>query len=63
MTRHVIDHARQPVEGNRTRTYLEIDRRSGMHPAVKALHQRPTAQAAESSRLKEYTRIERGELA
>lgn len=63
MTRHVIDHAHQPDKGNRTRTYLEMDRRAGMHPAVRALHQRAPDRAEENSRLKEFVRIERGELA
>lgn len=63
MTRHVIDHARRTDEETRTRTYLEMDRRAGMHPAVRALHQRAPERSDENSRLKEFARIERGELA
>lgn len=60
MSRHVIDHARAPADGDRNRKFYEMDRHALMHPAVKALHQRPAVRAEENSRLTAYARIERG---
>ena len=65
MSRHIIDHARNesdPHSGvDRLRSYIEIERRAGMHPAISALRKRPAMRGQQSVRLEEYARIARGE--
>lgn len=60
MTRHIIDHSAPQAGGPRVKAYLEIDRRKGVHPAVKALSKRPATRSEASRKITEYTRIERG---
>ena len=59
MTRSIIDHAEQAAEGARMRQFLEIDRRSGMHPAVDALVRRPAERS--EAKVREFLRIDREE--
>lgn len=65
MSRHIIDHAPTKSDpqsgGERLRSYLEIERRAGMHPAIATLRQRPALRGEQSVRLEEYGRIARGE--
>jgi|GEM_PF-3388329 len=51
------------TDDNRLKHYTEIEKRQGeegSHPAVAALHRRPTERASENRRTEHYTRIERG---
>lgn len=62
MTRHIADR-REPSNGQKTRAFWDIERKSGeLHPAVRALMQK-TREPVEASRLKQYLRIERGHSA
>ena len=60
MTRHITDHSEPQAEGTRVKTYLDIDRKKGLHPAVQALSKRPATRGEASRKIREYTRIERG---
>ncbi|SIS87543.1 hypothetical protein [Phaeovulum vinaykumarii] len=60
MSRHITDHDRTH-EGDRAKAYAEIERREGVHPAVKELNKRPTGVTGEGKRVEEFARIERGE--
>ena len=46
---------------NRLREYLRVERESGRHPAVDALHRKP--RGGSDRKVVEYTRIERGQTA
>ena len=64
MSRHVADR-RAPSDGGRARHFAEVERSQGdegSHPAAKAAHERPQTRS-DGTRLKEYTRIERGQEA
>jgi hypothetical protein len=64
MSRHVADR-RKPDQGGRLKNYVEVERSSGeegSHPATRALHERP-ASRSETTRMREYARIERGRTA
>jgi hypothetical protein len=61
MTRHITDHSEPQAEGTRVKAYLDIDRQKGMHPAVRELSKRPASRSEESSKVREYARIERGQ--
>ena len=61
MTKHIIDHNAPKAEGTRVKEFLDIDRKSGVHPAVKELSQRPAERG--DAKTKEFLRIERGEEA
>lgn len=61
MTRHIADHPTGPEEG-RMLHFAEVERRddaAGPHPAARTVHARPLSRAG-STRLKEFTRIDRG---
>lgn len=60
MSRHVMDHETRRSEGTRVRIYLEMDRRNGLHPAIRALSQRAPTRGDQGRKLREYARIERG---
>ncbi len=46
---------------SRLRNFLQHERESGLHPAIKALHERPNSRSEESNRRAvEYARIARG---
>lgn len=63
MTKAPTDQTRSTGNG-RMRAFLQQDRRSGLHPAITALHRRPHLRAGDDSRkISEYARIERGRLA
>ncbi|WP_376876273.1 hypothetical protein [Albirhodobacter sp. R86504] len=66
MSRHIMDQARPEPNathaGERLRCYVEIERRSGMHPAIRALHKRPATRGTDPLRLEQFARIERGQL-
>jgi hypothetical protein len=62
MARHIVDH-RSASEGGRLKNYIEVEKAhgtEGSHPATKALHERPT-ERDDAAKLREYSRIERGE--
>lgn len=64
MSKHVADR-RKTSDGGRLKNYVEVEKthgEEGSHPAVKALHERP-AERNKSSKMREYTRIERGRTA
>ena len=64
MSRHIVDHRKSP-EGGRLKNFVELEKargEEGTHPASKALHERPV-ERDKSSKLREYTRIERGDTA
>jgi hypothetical protein len=56
MTRHVLDRPRKAAP-TRTKSYLEVDRREGLHPSTRALLRRgrPDMQA----RIKHFIAIAR----
>ena len=61
MSRHETDHRKHP-EGNRLKRYVDVEKahgQEGSNPAVKRVMERE-AKRKGSTRLKEYTRIERG---
>ena len=61
MGKHITDHANASSDG-RLKQFTEIERHSGSdgsHPAAKAAH-RQTLSRKDSSRTKEFARIERG---
>ena len=61
MTKHLADH-RAPSKGERSVQFLTIEKSN--HPKHwQALFQQPRLRNVTSLRLKEYLRIERGELA
>lgn len=60
MARHIADHRRKSERPARAAEYLRIERQAGPHPSALALHRRKSG-AATPSRLKAYTRIERGQ--
>jgi hypothetical protein len=49
MTKHVLDRARTTGD-SRTRSYLEAERREGLHPATKALIRRERPASASKTR-------------
>ena len=57
MSRHITDHAAPKSEGTRTKTFLEMDRQSGVHPAVRELSQRAPLRG--DAKTKEFLRIDR----
>jgi hypothetical protein len=64
MTRHLADH-RATTKTSRIQRYTAIElsqQPDGSHPAAKALHKRP-ATREEATRMRAYTRIEKGVLA
>lgn len=64
MSRHVADK-RSPSEGGRVINFVSVarqDREEGSHPAARALHRRDKVRDGES-RLREFTRIARGQEA
>ncbi|MGB3317353.1 MAG: hypothetical protein WBB85_23460 [Albidovulum sp.] len=64
MSRHIVDHRKSP-EGGRLKHFVQLEKAQGdegSHPAAKALHERPVARES-SAKLRQYTRIERGETA
>ena len=64
MSRHVADR-RAPSKGGRTEHFAEVERShgaEGSHPAAKAVHERAQTRST-GARLKEFTRIERGQEA
>lgn len=63
MGRHIIDRATPRAEGTRVKTYLDMDRKSGLHPAIRILSQRPATRGDEGRKLREFARIERGQRA
>jgi len=58
MSRHIADR-RTPTSGEKTRAFLDLDRKSGPHPAVKALMQQPRAPRSGKG-LVQFLRIARG---
>lgn len=58
MSKHISDQPRESA-GAKMREFATRDRESGLHPAIRALHARPS-ERDETSRVSEYTRIERG---
>lgn len=63
MQRKSQDQFTPKAEDMRMRSYLELDRRAGLHPAVKALVSRPEGRAPENTRARAYARIARGHTA
>jgi hypothetical protein len=64
MSRHIADK-RKPDEGGRLKNYLAVERGTGAegsHPATRLVHERP-ASRSETTRLREFARIERGQTA
>jgi hypothetical protein len=64
MTRHLADH-RATTKDSRIKRYTQIElaqQPDGSHPAAKALHKRP-ATREDATRMRAYTRIEKGVLA
>ncbi len=64
MTRHLADHSAAATKST-TKRYTQIEltqRPDGSHPSAKAVHQRP-ATREEATRMRAYTRIEKGMLA
>lgn len=64
MSRHIVDHRKSP-EGGRLKHFVELEKshgEEGSHPASRALHERPVERDT-SSKLRQYTRIERGDTA
>ncbi len=62
MSRHLADH-RKPATAERAKRFLDVERANkpeGSHPSIKALSRRPAQRADESSRTKEFLRIDRG---
>ena len=60
MTKTLTDRPRDTGNG-RLRAYVTQERRSGLHPAISALHRRPHGREGDESRkASEYARIERG---
>ncbi len=51
----------QPVSDSRLRNFTRVERESGLHPAVRALHSRPAERSSEiNHRAIQYARIQRG---
>ncbi|MDV7270338.1 hypothetical protein RYZ20_05440 [Thioclava sp. A2] len=63
MQRKSQDNFAPKAEDMRMKAYLELDRRAGLHPAVKALVSRPEGRTHENTRARAYARIERGQTA
>lgn len=63
MSHHIVDE-RTGTDDSRLKRYIAIEKRGedGSSKAVRILHSRP-ALREDASRLREYTRIERGETA
>ncbi len=64
MSRHVADRIK-PDDGGRLKNYVEVERTTGeegSHRATRSVHERP-ASRSDTARLREYARIERGEMA
>ena len=57
MTRHLIDHAAPQAEGPRMKHFLELARKEGLHPAIRALNQRP--QIRSGRKVAEFLRVAR----
>ena len=63
MTRHLADHAATTVGSVKRYTQIEVAQRpEGSHPSAKALHKRPATREG-ATRMRAYTRIEKGMLA
>jgi hypothetical protein len=45
------------------REYLRQERETGLHPAIRALFNRPKSATKSARKVREFTRIERGRLA
>lgn len=64
LARHIVDHRGAP-EGGRLKNFIKVEKAhgtEGSHPATRALHERPTARD-DAAKLREYSRIERGQTA
>lgn len=60
MSRHIIDRAELKAEGPRVKRFLELQRREGIHPAIKELSKRGRPESG--ARMKQFLRIERNEV-
>lgn len=61
MNRHIADKASPKAEGARVRRFVELQRREGIHPAIKTLSQRTAPRS--TAKMKEFLRIERDRTA
>ena len=61
MSRHIIDTPKQTAEGPRVKRFVELQRREGIHPNLRALNKRSHGESL--SRVTQYLRIERNETA
>lgn len=59
MSRHIIDRAQPKAEGSRVKRFLELQRREGIHPAIKELSKRSRPESG--ARMTQFLRIERAE--
>lgn len=62
MTRHLGDKPRSHGS-TRMREYLRQERETGLHPAIRALFNRPKSASKSARKVREFARIERGRLA
>ncbi len=62
MERHLIDTERTRNDGSRLRAYLRVERQGMRGKLSRTLHRQPHANE-ESSAVKQFARIERGESA
>lgn len=63
MSKSLIDQKRDSGNG-RARNYLQQERESGLHPAIRALRNRPHSRdEVRNHRAAEFARIERGHTA
>lgn len=60
MSRHITDRPAAAQSSARMREYLKLERATGRHPAIVALHQRPHTTTA-TAKLRHYLRISRGQ--
>ncbi|KFE36797.1 hypothetical protein [Thioclava atlantica] len=59
MARHIIDQPRPKAEGARVKRFLDLQRREGVHPAIKELSKRD--RGASRTKVTQFLRIERSE--
>lgn len=53
----------QDISTGRFRHFVQQERESGLHPAIRALHARAKGDTGSNGRAVQYTRIERGHTA
>lgn len=57
MSRHVTDQSDPKAEGQRVKRFLDLQRKEGIHPTVRALAAKP--RATTPAKVTQFLRIER----